>query len=134
MYDENKKTPQDRREKPQHPHSSSIDDRRVSTSVGVKTPQYLLVDVEVVGDYYTTIRQKPPKKTIPYYRLIRKLRDRGYYFYQISNIFNQHKLKPNRTDRFTPQNIHGSYKKMKIRENKMKERQLPVVKSIEYIY
>jgi len=134
MLNEKKKTQQDRRDKTNYPPSSSFDDRGVSTVGGIKTPQYLLVDVEVVGDYYHTTRQRPPKKTIPYYRLIRKLRDRGYFFYQISNIFNQHKLKPNRTDRFTPQNIHGSYKKMKIRESKMKERQLPIVKKIEYIY
>lgn len=134
MLNEKKKTQQDRRDKTHYPPSSSFHDCGVSTVGGIKTPQYLLVDVEVVGDYYHTTRQRPPKKTIPYYRLIRKLRNRGYFFYQISNIFNQHGLIPNRTKVFTPQLIHGTHKKMKIRENKMKERQLPIVKSIDYIY
>ena len=98
------------------------------------TPSYLIVDVDVYGDYYSTQRQRPPKKTIPYYRLIRKLRDRGYYFYEISKIFNQHKLIPNRTDQFSPQLIHGTFKKMKIREEKMSEREKPKIVNIEYEY
>lgn len=121
----------DIREKPQNPHISKVSDRGISICGGKKSPRYLLVDVEV-RSFIRIV--KPPPKTIPYYRIIRKLRDRGYYYYQISNIFNQHGLKPNRTKCFTPQLIHGSYQKMKRRQKRMKERELPVVKNITYIY
>ena len=131
MLNDKKKTTPNRRDKTDYPHWSSVSHCGVSTNVGSKTPQYLLVDVEVQSNYTIT---NPPKKTIPYYRLVRNLRDRGYYFYEISNIFNQHKLTPNRTKKFSPQLIHGTYKKMKIREQKMRERPLPLVKNVDYIY
>ena len=131
MLNDKKKTTPNRRDKTDYPHISSVRNCGVSIYGGSKTPQYLLVDVEVQSNYIITT---PPKKTIPYYRLIKKLRDRGYYFYEISKIFNQHKLIPNRTDQFSPQLIHGTYKKMKIREQKMRDRPLPLVRNVDYIY
>ena len=135
MSGSNKKKDKIRGKNGKYPLSPLVRQRGVELKGGVpSTPNFLIVDIEVSGDFYTTIRQRPPKKTIPYYRLIRKLRDRGYFFYEISNIFNQHNLKPNRTDKFSPQIIHGSFKKMKIREKEMSKRDKPKIVNIEYEY
>ena len=134
MVEHNEKTIQNREETTEPTPPNTIGLCGVSMVVGVPTPKFLIVDVEIGGGFTHTRRQKPPKKTIPYYRLIRKLRERGYFFYQISNIFNQHNLKPNRTDKFSPQTIHGSFKKMKIREKEMSKREKPRIINMEYEY
>ena len=135
MSGNNKKSDENREGNSKYPPRSSFRHRGVSIKGGVpSTPNFLIVDIEVSGDYYTTIRQRPPSKTIPYYRLIRKLRNRGYFYYQISNIFNQHNLKPNRTDQFSPQLIHGTFKKMKIREKELSKRDKPKIVNVEYEY
>ena len=118
----------------EHPLQTTNNDRGVEIGVGVPTPKSLIVDIEIQGGFTHTRRQKPPTKTIPYYRLMRKLRDRGYYFYEISSIFNKHKLTPNRTKKFSPQLIHGTFKKMKIRELEMSKVEKPRIINMEYEY
>jgi hypothetical protein len=65
---------------------------------------------------------------------MRNLRERGYFFYQISDVLNSHNIKPNRTKYFTPQLVFGSIKKIKIREDKMRNIQKPIVKKLRYLY
>ena len=45
MLNEKKKTKEDRRDKTEHPHWSSIDHCGITTNVGSRSPKYLLVDV-----------------------------------------------------------------------------------------
>ena len=92
----------------EHPLQTTNNDRGVEIGVGVPTPKSLIVDIEI--------------------------QDRGYYFYEISNIFNKHKLTPNRTKKFSPQLIHGTFKKMKIRELEMSKVEKPRIINMEYEY
>ena len=76
---------------------------------GYLTP-YLLVEIEVISPKLWVLPLTSSQ--IEKYNFIKKKRDEGYYYYQISDMMNESNFKPQRTDKFTPQQVWGLEFKM----------------------
>ena len=50
----------------------------------------------------------------------------GKHFYEISDYLNQNGYKPQRTTVFTPENVFGIYRKMNIRQVRLKGKATPI--------
>ena len=52
-------------------------------------------------------------------------------FYEISDFLNENGYKPQRTGKFTPENVFGIYRKMNIRVNRLKTTFKPLFYSFQ---
>ena len=92
---------------------------------------HLLVKVEVVSPKLWVLPLTSSQ--IEKYNYIKKKRDEGYYYYQISDMMNESNFKPKRTDKFTPQQVWGLEFKMEKRLKRLDKIENPKVISIRLI-
>ena len=78
---------------------------------------HLLVEVEVISPKFWVLPLTSSQ--IEKYNYIKKKRDEGYYYYQISDMMNESHFKPQRTLKFTPQQVWGLEFKMENRTKKL---------------
>lgn len=80
---------------------------------------YLNVVVEITSPKFwvTPLSQTQKDK----YEFIKEKREQGYYFKEISDVLNESDFTPQRTDKFTPQQVWGLESKMKKREKRLKK-------------
>ncbi len=94
---------------------------------GYLTP-YLLVEIEVISPKLWVLPLTSSQ--IEKYNFIKKKRDEGYYYYQISDMMNESNFKPQRTDKFTPQQVWGLEFKMEKRLKRLDKMENPKIVSI----
>ncbi|MDA9928815.1 hypothetical protein N9D85_02620 [Flavobacteriaceae bacterium] len=92
---------------------------------------YLSVEVEVTSPKFWVLPISSSQ--IEKYNYIKKKRDEGYYYYQISDMMNESHFKPQRTDIFTPQQVWGLEFKMEKRLKRLDKIENPKVVSIGLI-
>ena len=92
---------------------------------------HLLVEVEVISPKFWVLPLTSSQ--IEKYNYIKKKRDEGYYYYQISDMMNESNFKPQRTDIFTPQQVWGLEFKMEKRLKRLYKIEYPKVVSIGLI-
>ena len=87
---------------------------------------YLNVVVEITSPKLWVIPLSQSQKDK--YEFIKEKREQGYYYKEISDMLNESDFTPQRTDKFTPQQVWGLESKMKKREKRLKKITLPSCK------
>jgi hypothetical protein len=64
------------------------------------------------------------------YHVIRSMKDSGYTYLQISDFINTTDYKPQRTDKFTPQQVFGLLFKMERRLKRLNQITKPIILSV----
>ena len=91
-----------------------------------------MVDIEVTSPKLWVLPLTSSQ--IEKYNYIKKKRDEGYYYYQISDMMNESNFKPQRTDKFTPQQVWGLEFKMEKRLKRLDKIENPKILSIDIIF
>lgn len=89
---------------------------------------YLSCIVEITSPHYWVIPLS--ELQIEKYQVIRSMKDSGYTYLQISDYLNTTNYKPQRTDRFTPQQVFGLLFKMERRLTRLNQITEPSVLSV----
>ena len=92
---------------------------------------HLLVEVEVTSPKLWVLPLSSSQ--IEKYNYIKKKRDEGYYYYQISDMMNESNFKPQRTDIFTPQQVWGLEFKMEKRLKRLDKIKNPKILKISIL-
>ena len=78
---------------------------------------HLLVEVEVISPKFWVLPLSSSQ--IEKYNFIKEKRIQGFYYHQISDMMNESHFKPQRTLKFTPQQVWGLEFKMENRTKKL---------------
>ncbi len=92
---------------------------------------HLLVDIEVTSPKLWVLPLSSSQ--IEKYNYIKEKRDEGYFYYQISEMMNKSKFKPQRTDKFTPQQVWGLEFKMEKRLKRLDKIKNPKILKISIL-
>ena len=92
---------------------------------------HLLVEVEVISPKFWVLPLSSSQ--IEKYNFIREKRSQGFYYLQISDMMNESHFKPQRTLKFTPQQVWGLEFKMENRIKRLDKIEKPKVVSIGLI-
>ena len=92
---------------------------------------HLLVEVEVISPKFWVLPLSSSQ--IEKYNFIKEKRSQGFYYHQISDMMNESHFKPQRTFKFTPQQVWGLESKMKKRKFRLKKMIPPKVISVGII-
>ena len=89
---------------------------------------YLNVVVEIISPKLWVIPLSQSQKDK--YEFIKEKREQGYIYKEISDMLNHSDFTPQRTDKFTPQQVWGLESKMMKREDRLKKITPPKVISV----
>ncbi len=92
---------------------------------------HLLVEVEVISPKFWVLPLSSSQ--IEKYNFIKEKRIQGFYYYQISDMMNESHFKPQRTLKFTPQQVWGLEFKMENRIKRLDKIENPKIISIGMI-
>ena len=92
---------------------------------------YLLVEVEVIYPKFWVLPLSSSQ--IEKYNFIKEKRSQGFYYHQISDMMNESHFKPQRTDKFSPQQLWGLEFKMENRIKRLDKIKNPKIISIGMI-
>jgi len=89
---------------------------------------HLLVDIEVTSPKLWVLPLSSSQ--IEKYNFIKEKRNQGFYYHQISDMMNESHFKPQRTLKFTPQQVWGLEFKMENRIKRLDKIENPKIISI----
>ena len=92
---------------------------------------HLLVEVEVISPKFWVLPLSSSQ--IEKYNFIKEKRSQGFYYHQISVMMNESHFKPQRTLKFTPQQVWGLEFKLEKRLKRLDKIENPRVVSIGLI-
>jgi len=93
---------------------------------------YLSCIVEITSPHYWVIPLS--ERQMEKYKIIRSMKDNGYTYLQISDYLNSSNYKPQRTNKFTPQQVYGLLFKMERRITRLNQISNPEIISIGLQY
>ena len=92
---------------------------------------HLLVDIEVTSPKLWLLPLSSSQ--IEKYNFIKEKRIQGFYYHQISDMMNESHFKPQRTLKFTPQQVWGLEFKMEKRLKRLDKIENPKILSVDLV-